>query len=426
MIIYIERFLASLWQLTLEMSPYLMLGFLFAGILHVWVSQQKVHKYLGQHNFRSVLNASIIGVPLPLCSCGVIPAGISFYKNGASKGAAVSFITSTPQTGVDSILVTWSMLGLPMAIIRPIIAIITGVFSGWWVHKSEKQKHGAPLIHKTYDAEAPKHFGSKIAATFRYAFIDFMAVIVKWLVIGLLIAAVIDVIVPDDFFSAYMSNPFLEYLFIILVSVPLYVCSTASVPIAAVLILKGISPGAALVFLMAGPATNAAVITVVAQTLGRVTFLKYLTTIVTGAVIAGLVIDNLLPSSWFVVSENMQGHQHGVLPEWLTWASAIVMTLLVIYHIMKMLRGKFSNKKFKTREIVTGEKLHNPRLHVSGLHCNHCKMSIEKHLTQLEGVSEVKANEITGEVNIRGEIILVDDIQKIIKDIGFKLEGIID
>lgn len=423
MLKYAEQFLFSLWQLTLEMSPYLMLGFLFAGVLYVWFPRHKVHKYLGQHNFRSVLNASLIGIPLPLCSCGVIPAGISFFKNGASKGASVSFMTSTPQTGVDSILVTWSMLGMPLALIRPIVAMATGVFGGWWVNRGHQKQLSE--LSKPY-VEAPvKDPQNKILAMLKYAFVDFMADIVKWLVIGLVFAAIIDVIVPDDFFSAYMSNSFYEYALVLLASIPLYVCATASVPIAAVLILKGISPGAALVFLMAGPATNAATITVIAQTLGRMTFLKYLVTIIVGAVLSGLIIDYLLPSSWFIITESMQGHQHGILPQWLVWVSTISLLLLIIYHSMRKIKGFFTTSKITTREVNVEEKLSDPTLLVSGMNCKHCKMNIEKHLVQIEGVISVDANENTGAVICRGVDISADDVQKMIHSLGYKLEGVV-
>lgn len=422
MLNYITIFLSELWHLTMEMAPYLLLGFLFAGILHVWFPQHKVNRFMGGHNLKSVFNASIIGVPLPLCSCGVIPAGVSFYKNGASKGSAISFMTSTPQTGVDSILVTWSMLGLPLALIRPVVAMITGVFGGWWVNRGEKKRIA------TQDLEATENHsikGNKIIAMLRYAFIDFMADIVKWLAIGLLLAALIAVLVPNDFFSEYMTNPFYEYLFVILASVPLYVCATASVPIAAVLILKGISPGAALVFLMAGPATNAATITVIAQTLGRLIFIKYLVTIIVGALASGLIIDYLLPSSWFTIAETMQNHEHELLPEWLVWSSAIILSALITYHIMKIIGNLFNKENFKTRKAVAGEKIDNPNIHVSGMDCKHCKMNIEKHLKQLDGVDNVEANEKTGYVAVEGKNVSIDDIQTQVKDLGYKLEGII-
>ncbi len=423
MLNYIATFFSELWSLTYDMAPYLMLGFLFAGVLHVWFPQHKVNKFLGGNNLKSVMNASFIGVPLPLCSCGVIPAGISFHKNGASKGSAISFMTSTPQTGVDSILVTWSMLGLPLAIIRPIVAMITGVFGGWWVNRGEKKA----ITTKPLETESTQKIkGNKMIAMLRYAFIDFMADIVKWLAIGLVLAALIAVVVPDDFFGEYMTNPFYEYLFVILASIPLYVCATASVPIAAVLILKGISPGAALVFLMAGPATNAATITVIAHSLGRLVFIKYLVTIIVGAIASGLVIDHLLPSEWFAIAESMQGHQHEMLPEWLGLGSTIILTALILYHLMNMLGSFFNKKSFETRAVKAGEKLNNPQLHVEGMDCKHCKMNIEKQLQQIEQVKSVDADFKTGIVKLEGQNIDPEEVGKLVDEVGYKLAGVIE
>lgn len=423
MLNYILSFIDELWHLTLEMAPYLMLGFLFAGILHVWFPQHKVNRFMGQHNFRSVVNASLIGVPLPLCSCGVIPAGISFYKNGASKGSAVSFMTSTPQTGVDSILVTWSMLGLPMALIRPVVAMITGISGGWWVNR----KNNSTVITKPLQTETQQRVkGNKLVAMLRYAFIDFMADIVKWLALGLLLAALIAVLVPDDFFGQYMTNKFYEYFFVLIASIPLYVCATASVPIAAVLILKGISPGAALVFLMAGPATNAATITVMAQSLGRLTFIKYLTTIVAGAVTSGLIIDYLLPANWFAIEKALGHNNHQMLPQWLSWSSAIILITLILYHIMNILHRFFKKNKFDYRRVTDGEVLTNPDLYIEGMDCKHCKMNIEKHLQQLNTIEVVEANEKTGYVSVTGENVEIDKVKEQVKNLGYKLAGIIE
>ena len=142
---YIVQYLNAFADMTMEMAPYLLLGFLFAGILYVWFPRKKVYKYLGKPNSASVINAALIGIPLPLCSCGVIPTGISFYNSGASKGSSVSFLVSTPQTGADSIMVTYSLLGLPMAIIKPVIALFTGFFGGFMTNKLDRNGKGNPF-----------------------------------------------------------------------------------------------------------------------------------------------------------------------------------------------------------------------------------------------------------------------------------------
>ena len=333
---YIKLFFNELISLTNEMSPYLLLGFLFAGILHIYIRKETINKYLGKRNFKSVVLASLFGIPLPLCSCGVIPTGISFYKEGSSKGATVSFLISTPQTGIDSILVTYSLLGLPFAILRPIVALFSGVFGGLLTNiidkKRNKMQENPPCSCETNEKQTQS--GNKIFTMLKYAFVDFLQDIAKWLIIGLVIAALISVILPDDFFTRYIGYNFLSMLIVLIASIPLYVCATASVPIAAVLILKGLSPGAALVFLMAGPATNAATITVMGKSIGKGTVFSYLVSIIIGAFFFGLLIDNFLPKDFFV--DNIQIMQHkDLIPEWIKISSSITLTLLLINGLLK-------------------------------------------------------------------------------------------
>ena len=192
----INNYIRDFVDILNEMSPYLLLGFLIAGVLHVGFPKDKINKYLGRRNITSVINAALLGVPLPLCSCGVIPTGISFYKNGASKGSSVSFLISTPQTGVDSIMVTYSLLGLPFAIIRPIVAFVTGVIGGALTNTVDKQTtEPVELSHEEHKKGSNKNV---MVRMFQYAFVEFLQDISKWLIIGLLIAAAISVIVPND------------------------------------------------------------------------------------------------------------------------------------------------------------------------------------------------------------------------------------
>ncbi len=279
--------------------------------MKVFLPANLMSKYLGKSSFSSVLNATIFGIPLPLCSCGVLPAGISLHKNGASKGASVSFLVSTPQTGVDSILVTWSMLGLPFAIIRPIAALLTGITGGLLTNKIEKEKVKPPDPEPLVQSKTQR---LSVKEIFRYAFVEMLNDIAKWLIIGLLIAAFIEVLIPDNFFSEFQISGILGMLIILVASIPLYVCATSSVPIAAVLLLKGISPGALLVFLMAGPATNAAAITVIGQNMGKKTVAIYLSVLIAGSLLFGLLIDYLLPGNWFMpLLDTMSGHEHSLV-----------------------------------------------------------------------------------------------------------------
>lgn len=421
---YIIQYFESLLSLVFDMAPWLILGFIIAGILHVFFPDGKINTLLGGSNIKSVLRAALIGIPLPLCSCGVIPTGVSIHKNGASKGASVSFLISTPQTGVDSILVTYSLLGLPFAIVRPIAALITGLFGGAVTNSFEESvpvKNDKKSVKST-DLHQKKN---ALYTVFHYAFVEFLEDIAKWLVIGLLIAALIAVFVPDDFFAEFIHNDFLGMVIILLASIPVYVCATSSVPIAAVLIMKGISPGAALVFLMAGPATNAATISVIGNSMGRKTLFIYLGALILGALLSGLFIDYFLPREWFTgaISHLHSDHEHGLLPYWLQLVSGIIIitALLNIFvtYLLKKIRGKnrmgeISNEIGAQNEI---------KVFVRGMNCNHCKMNVEKNLNQLEGIENSIADINTETVIISGDKVDLKQVKKAVEEIGYKFDG---
>ncbi|QTY26081.1 permease [Flavobacterium sp. CS20] len=246
---YIEIFFQTLWELTLEMSPYLLLGFLIAGLLNGLFSKAWLERQLGQRGWTSSIKATLFGVPLPLCSCGVIPTGVSLYKKGASKGATTSFLISTPQTGIDSILVTYALMGWAYAIVRPIIAFITGIFGGYFVDNFDKVTVNTKETTSSIEnvtKPSKQHWFDRI---FKYAFGTFLQDISRWLIIGLVLASIISMLVPEQFFEqGILSEPIIAMLIVLVASVPLYVCATASVPIAAVLLMKGISPGLLLCF----------------------------------------------------------------------------------------------------------------------------------------------------------------------------------
>ena len=336
-----------------EMSPFLLLGFLMAGVLHAFVPAKFYTRYLSRGDFRSVFYAAMMGVPLPLCSCGVLPTAMSLRKEGASKGATTSFLIATPQTGVDSIAATYSLMGLAFAVIRPVAALLTALFGGqltnWMTrgevqstkyevrsdeaeehcccHKEEPKAQEHCCCHKEADddhccchkedaEECGCHCGDsvpedasfmdKVKEALRYAFIYMVGDIGKWLVIGLVIAALITMFVPAEFFAVFADNTLLSMLLVLAVSVPMYVCATGSIPIAVALMLKGLTPGAALVLLMAGPAANVASILVIRDRMGGKALTAYLLSIIGGAVACGLAIDWLLPREWFTTSL-MQG-----------------------------------------------------------------------------------------------------------------------
>ncbi|UCG35489.1 MAG: permease, partial [Candidatus Omnitrophota bacterium] len=273
----------SLW---LEVSPYLLLGMTFAGLLHILIGKAFISHQLGKGGLSSIVKSTAIGIPLPVCSCGVIPLAASLRKDGAHKSSVLSFLVSTPTTGVDSIFATYSLMGPLFAIFRPLGALIAGIFLGTidYVVEGKKEKLTA----------MPEHFHHKMKAShkvkefFRYSFREIPEDIGAWLLIGTLLGGAIAAFVPKELFSQYISFPF-DFLVALIIGIPLYVCATGSIPIAASLIAKGFSPGAALVFLIAGPATNAITLSFVRVKLGRKSFNLYLISIILVSILLGVL-----------------------------------------------------------------------------------------------------------------------------------------
>lgn len=304
------KILVAFWNVLLMMAPWLIVGFLLAGIVGVLMPREWAEKAMGKaKGWKGVLNAVLIGVPLPICSCGVLPLTQALRKSGASKGAAAGFLISTPQTGIDSILATYSLLGPFFAIMRPIAAFLTGIVGGGIVNLMTKndvevltQSNGGTekkagcccccchgkVEHKE---ERKPNF---IVASLKKSW-ELFREVVKPLFVGLIIAAVVTAFVPENFFATtFGGNDYLAMPAMILIGFPMYVCSTASIPIAASMIAKGLTPGAAFVFLMVGPAINAASLTTVAQMIGKKAAVAYALVISFGAVLMGCVVNCFL------------------------------------------------------------------------------------------------------------------------------------
>ena len=262
MLQYIEKYWDALIMMLAEMAPYLLLGFFFAGLLRAFVPKSIYRKHLAPRNMKSVVKAALLGIPLPLCSCGVIPTSVGLRREGASHGACTSFLIATPQTGVDSIAATYSLMGLPFAIVRPIAALFTSMFGGWLVNKfaHEDETLSEETTKETAecncDQQTSPSFWNNFISAMRYAFVEMLQDVGKWLVVGLLIAALITVAVPNEWLAALHDYKLLNMLIVLAVAIPMYVCATGSIPIAVSLMAKGLTPGAALVLLMAGPAVN--------------------------------------------------------------------------------------------------------------------------------------------------------------------------
>ncbi|WP_421418854.1 SO_0444 family Cu/Zn efflux transporter [Pseudoalteromonas lipolytica] len=432
--------LNNFWQLFLLSAPWLMLGLLIAGLLNVYLPANFLNRHLGKEGLWTTIKAAFIGAPMPLCSCGVIPAAIGLRRAGASKSATTAFLVSTPETGVDSVSVSYVLLGPFMAIIRPIAAVCSAIAAGVLVGKDHEihsqHKHQAATADdnsagccssnsaaevkkepsccssntaaevkkepsccssntaaevkkessccssntaaevkkepsccsSNASAEIKKESSgfstedsasiktdrccksekpslsiesrvAKFKRAIRFSCNKLLEDTMVWLVIGLFFAALVQTYVPESYLSQWGSGIF-AMLVVILISIPMYICATASTPIAAGLLLSGVSPGAVLVFMLAGPATNIATLGVVGKELGKRAVFAYLTGVIGMALLFGFLTDYLVDEFGFVVAP-MMGTEHEVLPHWLSLASGIILAILMLRLVFKMALKKF-------------------------------------------------------------------------------------
>lgn len=411
----------EIFDLINSMAPYLLLGFLLAGLMHAFVPANLYRRYLGGDSFRSVLNAALLGIPLPLCSCGVIPTAMSLRKEGASKGATVSFLISTPQTGVDSMIATYSLMGLPFALLRPWVALMTALMGGSlvnWLDDKGNETEGCTSSSSVKEI-GQLTFAQKIKSALHYAFVEMMQDIGKWLMVGLVIAGLITVFVPDSFFAIFADKPLLSMLLVLAFAVPMYLCATGSIPIAVALMMKGLSPGTALVLLMAGPAVNAASMLVISKVMGRKTLMLYLLSIVSGAIGFGLGIDYLLPREWFVtpLAEMHHCHENGV--SWFNLGCFVLLAVLLLNAFVQRYRKPQAcdchghcacDSSSDTPWMFT----------VKGMSCNHCKNNVEKAILQIEGVERVEIDLVSGQTVVYGKADK-DALKKAVESIGFEV-----
>lgn len=413
-------FIENFWQLFVLSAPWLLVGLLVAAIMKTWIPMDWLQKQLGGKGIKPVIKGALFGAPLPLCSCGVIPAAIQLHRGGASKGATVAFISTTPETGVDSISVSYVLLGPVMAVVRPLAAISSAIVSGLLVGRTSNNGDNDSTVNNTKaepvaaksccsskaaitaPAEPVKAAccaskstvepiaepakisccASKVAAEpvvelmplpavatanasccpsktttsavnskpsllqqakagLEYSTGKLLSDFYLWLLIGLFFAALVQTLVPMDALAQYGSSIWMMLL-MVLISVPMYVCATASTPIAAALMLMGISPGAALVFMQAGPATNIATISVVYKELGKRALGAYLFGVIVMSVFFGWLLDVAL--NYFDISvQGAMQHQHSVLPGWLELAAALLLVVLIVRIVAKQLQQKWQS-----------------------------------------------------------------------------------
>ena len=427
----------SFLHLVCEMAPFLLLGFLLAGLMHAFIPGRFYSRYLSANRFRSVVNAALFGIPLPLCSCGVIPTAMSLRKEGASRGAVVSFLIATPQTGVDSIAATYGLMGLPFAITRPIVALLTALFGGTLVMAADRRAAAqesavaAPCATKGRTAQgccapapAATTLSGRLAEALRYGFVEMMQDIGRWLVLGLVIAAVITIAIPASWFTLFEGNTWASMLLVLAIAIPMYVCATGSIPIAVALMLKGLTPGAALVLLMAGPACNMASILVVRKVLGTRTMMVYLASIILGAVGFGVVVDALQYGGVVDFLGPISGADACCMADtpWYAIVSGIVLLLLLVNALI--LQRHHHHAQGADNEPQPSSTSTNMKVyHIQGMNCNHCRQSAERAILAVEGVTAATVNLQTQEARVEGTA-PAEAICRAVSEVGFTCEEV--
>lgn len=356
----ITTYATETWILLNEAAPWVLLGFFVAALLKVFVSDEFIAKHLGKSRATSVLKASAMGVPLPLCSCGVVPAATGLRRQGASKGATAAFMISTPETGADSMAVTWAMLDPVMTVIRPVAAFFSATVAGLAINAFDRDSDKAPAAPAAAPLAAPtlaqedagcgcsggccgsdsddraQSFSHRLKSGFGHAFGDMLQDIGKWLIFGILLAGLISTFVPEDFFESYLASEWGSLVVMLVAGIPLYICATASTPIAATMALKGLSPGAALVFLLAGPATNTATIAVATRVLGRRATVIYVGAIAVAAVALGWLVNRI----YFALGLSVTSWARAASDDHVTWWSITASVLLLGLILRPLLTGE--------------------------------------------------------------------------------------
>jgi hypothetical protein len=410
------------FRLLEKMSPYLLFGFFFAGALRVFFSPEKVSRHLGKGGISSVIKAALFGIPLPLCSCGVIPTAISLRRQGANRGATLSFLISTPTTGIDSILATYALLGPLFAFYRVISSFVAGVFCGVLANFSMNETFQPLDMENTCslcDVKEP-HFHNifeKIIFLFHYAFIELLEGISKWLLMGILIGGFISYLIPQELIKDYFGSGWKAMVLMLVVGIPIYVCATGSIPIVAALMFKGMSPGAGLVFLLAGPATNVVTITIVAKELGKKAVALYLASISLTAILLGMLLNFV----WeiFAIQKNyFLKAPSGILPGWIEMGSALILISLIIFCFAQRKLWFLNRTGDKDKDLKRSKET---ILKVPDISCKHCVGTIEGALKGLEGIKsvEIDLKDQTVKVVFEDEIEL-EAVVKVINSVGYK------
>jgi uncharacterized protein len=358
-ILFIESIFRESWHMLVDASVYVLFGLMVGGMLKMFLSPAYVARHLGRGRFLPVIKAALFGIPIPLCSCGVLPAAASLKKQGANNGATTAFLISTPESGVDSISITYALLDPIMTVARPLAALLTAMVAGFSENIINPPKATTAMpadmtcpvdqCCNGEDCDPKDHnrhhsFWVKIIAGLRYAKNELWGDLAGWFFIGLLAAGVITALAPDELIIRYLGGGLSSMLLMLVIGIPLYICASASTPIAAAMILKGVSPGAALVFLLVGPATNITSLSVLLGLLGKRATAMYLSAIALVSVGCGLVLD-LIYAHLGISIRAVVGQGAEVLPLAVRVGSAVLLLFLSIKPLTEAMKRVLGRKK---------------------------------------------------------------------------------
>jgi len=414
-------FLEHAWNVTSSLAPWLLLGTVVAGVLHVFLPPDFVSRHLGGGRLSDVLKATLLGVPMPLCSCAVIPAAVGLKKDGASDGASIGFLISTPQTGVDSIAVSAAFLGWPFALFKVVSAFLTGLIGGGIANiAGDGNTQVTPGTDACFEppSEGARPTFRRLREVVHFAFGDLLYGIWKWLVIGIALSALISAFIPAGTLSdKAWATGWVGMLAMLAISLPLYVCATGSVPIAAALVAAGMSPGAALVFLMAGPATNVATLGAVYKTFGKRILAVYLGVLVAGSLLLGGLFDFVLAGPAGAHGGQTLAATHGTTSV-LTSVSAGALILLLFWYALSDVRRRWPRESGLAS--AGGEPL---TLTVTGMSCQNCVKHVTQALAQLASVRGVDVDLASGAVTVHGDGLEHAVLARTVEEAGYAVSG---
>lgn len=354
----LHQFAVSLWAVLLEAAPWLLFGLVVAGLIKVWMPANLLSRWLGGRGIGPVARAALVGTPLPLCSCSVIPAAVTLRRSGASKGATVSFLIATPENGADSIALSYALLGPFMTVVRPVAAIISAIGAGLLTAgiageedtANDAAMHNAPDPNRSCcnddgcgnqtaaTTSRPSGLIGRLKLAVRYALIELFDDIAMWLGIGLVLAALMNALIPPSAMAEWGSG-LPAMLAMLVIGVPMYICATASTPVAAAMLIAGISPGTVLVFLLAGPATNLGTVAIVRRELGARAAVSYLVGIAIGALALGVVTDFVISAANINVIAQAAEHNQ-LIPQWVSYLSVAILACLAICLLIRKWRRR--------------------------------------------------------------------------------------